>query len=134
MPGVVTQSLDSSSGTQVLNHSLVKMSRAGVSVPGCSRIPNIKSRVLAGKLYSSYRSSGRLWCSLAYRRSLCFALLAFVTGKYLSVKAPRVVAGQEPEKTNEFLQVLAEAIEMKVCLYLKAYCLFICHVTACQEM
>ena len=33
-----------------------------------------------------------------------------VTGKSLSVKPVKIVAGHEPEKTNEFLQSLAAAI------------------------
>lgn len=36
------------------------------------------------------------------------------SGKQLSVKPAKVVAGHEPEKTNEFLQALAQAINSKV--------------------
>lgn len=37
-----------------------------------------------------------------------------VTGKTPSVKLNKVIAGHEPDKTNEFLQMLALAINMKV--------------------
>lgn len=39
---------------------------------------------------------------------------AMVTGKSLSVKPAKIVAGHEPEKTNEFLQCLATAINKGV--------------------
>lgn len=39
---------------------------------------------------------------------------AMVTGKSLSVKPAKIVAGHEPEKTNEFLQSLAAAINKGV--------------------
>lgn len=42
-----------------------------------------------------------------------------VVGKSLSVKPAKIVAGHEPEKTNEFLQSLAAAINKgvtKLCL------------------
>ena len=42
----------------------------------------------------------------------------FVTGSTVRVKASKIVAGQEAEKTNEFLQVLAIAIMKKVSLTL----------------
>ncbi|XP_046580132.1 TRAF3-interacting protein 1-like isoform X5 [Haliotis rubra] len=41
-------------------------------------------------------------------------MVCLVTGKSLSVRPQKIVAGHEPDKTNEFLQVLAEAINMKV--------------------
>ncbi|XP_014669902.1 PREDICTED: TRAF3-interacting protein 1-like isoform X2 [Priapulus caudatus] len=41
-------------------------------------------------------------------------VVAFTTGKSLSVKTSKIVAGHEPEKTNEFLQALAEAINSGV--------------------
>ncbi|XP_071103791.1 TRAF3-interacting protein 1-like isoform X1 [Haliotis cracherodii] len=41
-------------------------------------------------------------------------MVSLVTGKSLAVRPQKIVAGHEPEKTNEFLQVLAEAIKMKV--------------------
>jgi TRAF3-interacting protein 1 len=37
-----------------------------------------------------------------------------VVGKSLSVKPAKIVAGHEPEKTNEFLQCLAAAINKGV--------------------
>ena len=40
---------------------------------------------------------------------------AAVTGKSLSVKPVKIVAGHEPEKTNELLQALADAINKNVC-------------------
>ncbi|KAL5011034.1 hypothetical protein ScPMuIL_013339 [Solemya velum] len=41
-------------------------------------------------------------------------IVCLVTGKTPSVKLNKVIAGHEPEKTNEFLQLLAVAINMKV--------------------
>lgn len=41
-------------------------------------------------------------------------LIVAVTGQRLSVKPIKVVAGHEPENTNEFLQALAAAINAKV--------------------
>ena len=35
-------------------------------------------------------------------------------GKALPVKPSRIIAGQEPEKTNEFLQAIARAAQKKV--------------------
>jgi TRAF3-interacting protein 1 len=40
--------------------------------------------------------------------------VSFATGENLAVKPGKVVAGQEPEKTNQFLQMLAKVIESKV--------------------
>ena len=42
------------------------------------------------------------------------ACVAFTTGDVLKVKTSRIVAGQECERTNEFLQVLAGAILSKL--------------------
>ena len=39
---------------------------------------------------------------------------AFVQGDVVRVKASRIVAGQEAERTNEFLQLLSIAILKKV--------------------
>lgn len=41
-------------------------------------------------------------------------IVSLVTGRQLPMKPSKVVAGHEPEKTNEFLQVLAEAINKQV--------------------
>ncbi|KAH9514360.1 TRAF3-interacting protein 1 [Bulinus truncatus] len=41
-------------------------------------------------------------------------MVSAVTGKTLSAKPIKIVAGHEPEKTNEFLQALAEAINKNV--------------------
>jgi hypothetical protein len=41
-------------------------------------------------------------------------LLAVATGDQLSVKPTKIAAGVEAEKTNELLQSLAKAINMKV--------------------
>ncbi|KAK3761463.1 hypothetical protein RRG08_045690 [Elysia crispata] len=41
-------------------------------------------------------------------------IVAAVTGKSLSVKPVKIVAGHEPERTNEFLQALADAINKNV--------------------
>ena len=40
--------------------------------------------------------------------------VSFATGETLTVKPGKVVAGQEPEKTNEFLQMLARVAKEKV--------------------
>ena len=40
---------------------------------------------------------------------------AFVQGEVVKVKSSKIVAGQEVEKTNEFLQLLSIAILKKVC-------------------
>ena len=39
---------------------------------------------------------------------------ALVLGKTLPVKPTKIIAGHEPEKTNELLQGLAEAVNKKV--------------------
>lgn len=41
-------------------------------------------------------------------------IVSLVAGRQLPMKPSKVVAGHEPEKTNEFLQVLAEAINKQV--------------------
>lgn len=43
----------------------------------------------------------------------------WVNGDSLSVRPTKVVAGQEAEKTNEFLQAIAKAISNKVSLNFK---------------
>lgn len=45
---------------------------------------------------------------------MLLSALAYVTGAKLSVRPSKIVAGLEAEKTNEFLQVLAAAVEKKV--------------------
>ena len=40
--------------------------------------------------------------------------VSFAVGEALSVKPGKVVAGQEPEKTNEFLQMLARVVKEKI--------------------
>ena len=40
--------------------------------------------------------------------------VSFAVGETLSVKPGKVVAGQEPEKTNEFLQMLARVVKEKI--------------------
>lgn len=45
---------------------------------------------------------------------LMWTCTALVTGQRLSVKPSRIIAGQEPEKTNEFLQAIARAVQKKV--------------------
>ncbi|KAJ0173590.1 hypothetical protein K1T71_010739 [Dendrolimus kikuchii] len=42
------------------------------------------------------------------------SVLSLTTGKTLSVKSSKIVAGQEPEKTNELLQCLALALDKKL--------------------
>ncbi|KAJ8723875.1 hypothetical protein PYW07_007855 [Mythimna separata] len=41
-------------------------------------------------------------------------VLSFTTGKSLAAKPSKIVAGQEPEKTNELLQCLAKALDEKL--------------------
>ena len=45
---------------------------------------------------------------------VCVCVLAFVQGEVVRVKASKIVAGQEVDRTNEFLQQLAIAILKKV--------------------
>ncbi len=46
--------------------------------------------------------------------SIMFSSLGLVIGDHLSVKEGKIAAGSEAEKTNELLQCLAKAINMKV--------------------
>lgn len=61
-----------------------------------------------------------IYGKIIYRRNVTFYVImsvsasALVTGRQLPMKPSKVVAGHEPEKTNEFLQVLAEAINKQV--------------------
>ena len=43
-----------------------------------------------------------------------FVFIVLVNGTSLAVKPTKIVAGHEPDKTNEFLQALATAINKKV--------------------
>jgi len=49
------------------------------------------------------------------------ATTALVLGHTLSVQPSRIIAGQEPEKTNEFLQAIARAVQKKVFCVLCEY-------------
>ena len=40
--------------------------------------------------------------------------IAFAIGEPLGAKPSRIVSGQEPQKTNEFLQALAQVIDKKI--------------------
>jgi len=56
-----------------------------------------------------------------YVTHLCSAL---VLGKPMSVKPSRIIAGQEPEKTNEFLQSIARAAQKKVLLLSECHVMY----------
>lgn len=45
---------------------------------------------------------------------ITFFIIGFATGKTLTVKPSKIVAGQEPAKTNELLQCLGEALEKQL--------------------
>ena len=47
-------------------------------------------------------------------------LPAFTQGEVVKVKSSKIVAGQEVERTNEFLQLLSIAILKKVCVCARA--------------
>ena len=53
-------------------------------------------------------------CSLSVSSVFSLSVIGAATSKQLSVKPAKVVAGHEPEKTNELLQALAQAIGSKV--------------------
>ena len=40
--------------------------------------------------------------------------VSFAIGDQLGAKPSKIVAGQEPQKTNEFLQALAQVIDKKI--------------------
>ena len=75
-------------------------------------------RIGQGKQSSvSSKSSRRRRCAnfihpKKSRDLLCY--LAFTMGRQVGCRPTKVVAGHEPEKTNEFLQLLAAAIIDKV--------------------
>jgi len=52
---------------------------------------------------------------------LTWTCAALVLGQPLSVKPSRVIAGQEPEKTNEFLQAIARAVQKKVFTFVRTF-------------
>lgn len=45
-------------------------------------------------------------------------VVMLVSGEPLAAKPARIVAGHEPEKTNEMLQVMAKCCLNKVCVHL----------------
>lgn len=45
-------------------------------------------------------------------RILC--VLELISGANLTVRASKIVSGQEPTKTNELLQVIGKALDKKV--------------------
>ena len=53
-------------------------------------------------------------CYMCFSLPLLFYAAALVLGHPLPVKPSRIIAGQEPEKTNEFLQAIARAVQKKV--------------------
>ena len=43
--------------------------------------------------------------------------VSFALGENLTAKPSKIVSGQEPQKTNEFLQALAQIIDKKIGMY-----------------
>ena len=49
-----------------------------------------------------------------FKYVIFFVFTVFVSGTQIGVKPTKIVAGHDPDKTNEFLQTLAAAINKKV--------------------
>ena len=47
--------------------------------------------------------------------------VSFALGENLAAKPSKIVSGQEPQKTNEFLQALAQIIDKKIGKFIHLY-------------
>lgn len=53
-------------------------------------------------------------CFVAKSACNCNYVLELISGANLTVRASKIISGQEPIKTNELLQAIGKAIDKKV--------------------